>query len=165
MVNERDYDKVSDSLTGLQARLRGETPPEAAPRRVQMLPTRPAEPTSPDAIPTLRIGQGDETISVSHEGLTVFEDAPRPDRDPSGDADVIPLPGRADGRVSEIAERLARLELELTDVLHGLEDAEELLGPLPSPLPAPLPVEESTGDPLLDLQRLVARRLEGDPGN
>jgi hypothetical protein len=165
MVNERDYDKVSDDLTGLQARLRGEEPPEIATRRVQMLPTRPAPQTSPDAIPTLRIGSGDETLSVSHDGLTVFEDAPRSDRDPRGDADVIPMPGRSGERVSEIAERLARLERELTDVLHGLEDAEELLGPLPTPLPTPLPVEESTGDPLLDLQRLVARRLEADPGN
>jgi hypothetical protein len=160
MVNERDYDKVSDDLTGFQARLRGEEPPETPPRRVQMLPTRRAEPTSPDAIPTFRIGQGDEAVAVWHEDLTVLEDAPRPDRAP-GDAEVIPLPARADGRVSEISERLERLELELTDVLHGLEDAEELLGPLP----APLPVEESTGDPLLDLQRLVARRLEGDLGN
>ena len=74
------------------------------------------------------------------------------------------MPRRADGQASEIADRLARLESELTGVLHGLEDAEELLGPLPT-MPAPLPVEESTGDPLLDLQRLVARRLEADPGN
>jgi hypothetical protein len=161
MVNERDYDKVSDHLTGLQARLRGEEPPEAAPRRVQMLPTRAVPPTSPDAIPTLRIGRGDETLSVSHDELTVFEDAFHPGPASRGDATVIPMPGLGDGGVSEIAERLARLESELTDVLHGLEDAEELLGPFPTPLP----VEESTGDPLLDLQRLVARRLEGDPGN
>ena len=163
MVNERDYDQVSDDLTGLQARLRGETPPEAALRRVRMLPTRAVPPTSPDAIPMLRIDRGDATISVSHEGVTVFERVLDPERGSSG-ADVIPMPRRADGHASEIADRLARLESELTGVLHGLEDAEELLGPLPT-MPAPLPVEESTGDPLLDLQRLVARRLEADPGN
>jgi hypothetical protein len=161
MANERDHDKVLDDLTGLQARLRGEEPPESAPRPVRLLPARAEPPTSPDAIPTLRLQRGGETVSASHDGLTVFEDAPPTVSDSNGDATVIPMPGHGDGEVADIAERLARLEIELTDVLRGLEDAEELLGPLPSALP----VEESTGDPLLDLQRLVARRLEADPGN
>lgn len=158
-MSEREYERVLDDLTGLQARLRGEMLPEAVPRPVPIHPRRVDVATNPDTIPTLQIlGEG-ETVSVTHDGLTVFEEAPVARALPSGDATVIPMPPRGDVRVSEIAERLARLEKELTEVLHGLEDAEELLGPLP----APLPVEESTGDPFLDLQRLVARRLEGDP--
>jgi len=160
-VSERDYERVLDDLTDLQARLRGEVLPETVPRPVPIHPRRPAVATNPETIPTLQIlGETQtETVSVSHDDVTVFEDVPPAGPPPSGDATVIPMPPRDDGRVSEIAERLARLELELTEVLHGLEDAEELLGPLP----AALPVEESTGDPLLDLQRLVARRLEADP--
>jgi hypothetical protein len=160
-VHEREYEEVLDGLTGLQARLRGEEPPEIGPRTVQMLPIRSEGPTSPDAIPTLRLRRGDEIVSVSHGDLTVFEDAPGAEPVSGGDATVISLPGYGDARVSDLAERLERLERELNDVLRGLEDAEELFGPMPSALP----VEESTGDPLTDLQRLVARRLEADPGN
>ena len=158
-----------DGLTGLQARLRGEERAAIAPRPVQIRPRRTDLQTSADAIPTLRIERAGETVSVSHDNLTVFEDAHRapspehpstyPGRDP-GDAEVIPMLRRADPRVEAISERLARLEAELTQVLRGLEDTEELLAPRPTSLP----VEESSGDPLTDLQRLVARRLESDPG-
>jgi hypothetical protein len=168
-VNEREYDEVVDGLTGLQALLRGEEPSAIAPRPVPILPRRVAPQTSADAIPTLRIERADETVSVSYDDLTVSEDAYLPpradhpstesDRAP-GNANVIPMPRRADHRVEEISARLARLEAELTQVLHGLEDTEQLLASGPTPLP----VEESTGDPLMDLQRLVARRLEFDPG-
>jgi hypothetical protein len=173
-VKEREYDEVSGDLTGLQARLRGEEAPTIPPRRVQILPRRVEPQTTPDAIPTLRLDQVEGTVSVSHEDLTVIEadgpEVPRPTMsaphpsaypDHGGGAHVIPMPVRGDDRVSDISRRLARLELELTDVLHGLEEAEGLLDPMPTGLP----FEESTGDPLTDLQRLVARRLETDPGN
>jgi len=167
-VRERDYRQVLDGLTGLQARLRGEEPPAVPAGRVQALPQRHEPPTSPDAIPRFHVELDGETVSVTHKDLTVSEEAPsrtgtarvpmRPDRTQVG-ATVIQMPV-PDHRASEIAERLQRLEAELSEVLRGLEDAEELLGPTP----APLPLEESTGDPFLDLQRLVARRLGSDPG-
>ena len=173
-MKERDYDEVSGDLTGLQARLRGEEAPMIPPRRVTILPRRLEPQTTPDAIPTLRVDRVDGTVSVSHGDLTVIElddpdtlprasgtDHPSVYPDQGRDAHVIPMPVRGDDRVSDISRRLARLEVELTDVLHGLEEAEGLLGPTP----VGLPVEESTGDPLTDLQRLVARRLETDPGN
>jgi hypothetical protein len=173
-VKEREYDEVSGDLAGLQARLRGEEAPIVPPRRVTILPRRLEPQTTPDTIPTLRVNRVDDAVSVSHDDLTVTEaDQSEPVRRPTatdrpsvsphhgGDARVIPMPVRGDGRVSDIARRLARLEVELTDVLHGLEEAEGLL----DPTPIGLPVEESTGDPLTDLQRLVARRLETDPGN
>jgi hypothetical protein len=168
-VSEREFEDVMDGLTGLQARLRGEEAPMIAPRRVQMLPRRTEPQTTAGAIPTFRIERADEAVSVSHDDLTVVEDADRtPSQDhPStysspetGNADVIPMTRRTDPRVEEISARLARLEAELTLVLRGLEDTEQLLTPGPSSLP----IEESSGDPLTDLQRLVARRMESDPG-
>ncbi|MEO8477962.1 MAG: hypothetical protein ABI572_13065 [Actinomycetota bacterium] len=150
-MNEREFDAVMDDLTGMQARLRGEEPSTVAVPRVQILPHRADAPTPPDAIPTIRFDRVGDTVSVSHDDLTVFEE--------TEGASVIPMHRGGDDRVAEIAARLARLETELTDVLRGLEDAGELLGPLPRTLA----VEESTGDPLLDLQRLVARRMDHDP--
>lgn len=167
-MREREYDEVLDDLTGLQAKLRGEEPPPIASRRVLALPVRAEAQTTPDAIPRLRLERTAENLSVSHEDLTVLEDprpsgsadrpSVRPERNP-GDAWVIQMPMRGDDRTERISERLERLEMELTDVLHGLEDTEQLL----DRKPVALPMEESTGDPLIDLQRLVARRLESDP--
>ncbi len=150
-MNEREFEAVMDDLTGLQAQLRGEQPAAVEPPRVQTLPRRAEAPTPPDAIPTMHVDLVSDTVWVTHDDLTVVEE--------SEGASVIPMHRRGDDRVAEIAARLARLETELNDVLRGLEDAGQLLGPVPRTLA----VEESTGDPLLDLQRLVARRMDHDP--
>jgi hypothetical protein len=145
-VGEREHEDVVEDLAGLQAKLRGEEPPERE-HRVSILRPHAEPATGPDDIPRIHLEETGDTFSVSHGDVTV-----------TGDASVIPLVRPVDPPVAEISDRLARLEDELADVLHGLEETEALIGP------DPLPVEESTGDPFLDLQRLVARRLESDPG-
>lgn len=172
-MTERVHHRVMDGLLGMQARLRGEEPAPPEPRTVEELRLPPPPQTPPDDIPRMRIEIRREggQVSVTYGDITIIEhdeaaaDPERPalpsaiearlrEAGAEGLASVTHIAGRADLR--ELSGRLERLETELSEVLDRLDDVdqEDLVA---------LPVEESTGDAMNDLQRMVARRLETRP--
>ncbi len=171
-MSDRTHHRVMDSLLGMQARLRGDEPAPIEQRTVEELRLPPPPQTPPEAIPRLQveIRRDGDALSVTYGGITIIEhddaspaeatettlpsaiEARLRDAGDEGLASVTHIAGRADLR--GLAGRLERLEDELSDVLDRLDEVDDV---------AALPMEESTGDAMSDLQRMVARRLETRP--
>jgi hypothetical protein len=91
--------------------------------------------TSPDA------AQASETVTVSEGGLEVS---------------VTPSGAAAAERVAALNDRLARLERELDSVTRRIADVEEA-----PPKPAEIADADAPWRSFLDLQKIVADRLDG----